>query len=433
MLTERQRTHIHATCGREGGGEVSAARVILLTVAGPAGQMRHRRALRRHAREGLAASLGDMLGVGPARPVAEHRSPPRPGSRLGERALLSLGTSLAAAGVADGDLLLFRRPEDATGLPAAPPPSAMRDPLPAAHPAPMHGAHPGQAGALPPAPPPLLAAPPPRRPASPARPATRHIPSVEPLANAAAARNHARPAPSGPSRPNARHAACSGRRLAGRTAIPPRSPTPRAIASRPASPGRPTERHSATGCGSPDATRPATAGRLGVPGDTPVPGRPNGTGGPVPARPAADHRPSHGGPSHRPDTTRPATAGRPAPPADPTAPAGRFPPAPPRAAGPTMARPTADHPAAAGPDRAASVWLRAVPSQAEQPLRGNTPGIAPRPGLEEGEPTPRQGAPEHGPGPALPRDDWGSGPAPDGPADGDAGAREDETRPDDRH
>jgi hypothetical protein len=410
---------------------VSAARVILLTVAGPAGQMDV--GVRSDATPAeLAASLGDMLGVGPARPVAEHRSPPRPGSRLGERALLSLGTSLAAAGVADGDLLLFRRPEDATGLPAAPPPSAMRDPLPAAHPAPVHGTHPGQAGALPPAPPPFLAAPPRVGPL--ARPAPPH-PTTEPWS----------PSPTPPPGtlrdplPAAHPARLHGTRPAqagDSPAAPPSRPAPPPPAPSRADPlARPAP---------PSATPPPDAAAATQPVPPPLAASAFQATPPSPADPTA---PAGRFPPAPPPTTGPATAGHataptqpvppalatPAPPADPTTPADRFPPAPPRAAGPTMARPTADHPATAGPDRAASIWLRAVPSQAEQPLPGNTPGLARWPELEEGEPTPRQGAPEHGPGPAPPRDVWGSGPAPDGPAAGDAGAREDETRPDDRH
>ena len=104
---------------------MTAARVIMVTVAGPAGQMDV--GVRSDATPAeLAASLGDVLGIGPARPVAEHRSPPRPGSRQGQRVPLSLGISLAGAGVADGDVLLFWRTGDGAGQAVAPPHPSVR-------------------------------------------------------------------------------------------------------------------------------------------------------------------------------------------------------------------------------------------------------------------------------------------------------------------
>ena len=58
----------------------------------------------------LAASLAAVLGIGRPWPGAEHRAPPRPGEPGGRRAHLRPETSLADAGVADGDLVIFGRP-----------------------------------------------------------------------------------------------------------------------------------------------------------------------------------------------------------------------------------------------------------------------------------------------------------------------------------
>jgi len=126
---------------------MNAARVILVTVAGPAGQMDI--GVRSDATPSeLAASLGSMLGVSLTRSLAEHRSPPRPGSRQGQRAMLNPGTSLAAAGVADGDLVVFRRTDDGLGRAPAPPHGVLRNPVPAAaQPGLPRGTRPSQAGA----------------------------------------------------------------------------------------------------------------------------------------------------------------------------------------------------------------------------------------------------------------------------------------------
>jgi hypothetical protein len=87
---------------------VTVSRVILITVAGPGGHVDV--GVRSDATPAdLAASLGTVLGVSPAALAAEHRSPPRPGEPRGRRSRLMPGASLAAAGVADGDLVLFRR------------------------------------------------------------------------------------------------------------------------------------------------------------------------------------------------------------------------------------------------------------------------------------------------------------------------------------
>jgi hypothetical protein len=86
---------------------MSAARVILITVAGPGGHVDV--GVRSDATpEDLADALGGVIGVSRTTSVIEHRSPPRPGVPDGGRALVRPGTVLADAGVADGDLVLFR-------------------------------------------------------------------------------------------------------------------------------------------------------------------------------------------------------------------------------------------------------------------------------------------------------------------------------------
>jgi hypothetical protein len=86
---------------------MSAVRVILITVAGPAGHVDV--GVRSDATPAdLADALGSVIGVSPAATVIEHRSPPRPGVPEGGRALVQSGTAMAEAGVADGDLVLFR-------------------------------------------------------------------------------------------------------------------------------------------------------------------------------------------------------------------------------------------------------------------------------------------------------------------------------------
>jgi hypothetical protein len=86
---------------------MSAARVILITVAGPGGHVDV--GVRSDATPAdLADALGGVIGVSQAATVIEHRSPPRPGVPEGARVLVQSGTALAEAGVADGDLVLFR-------------------------------------------------------------------------------------------------------------------------------------------------------------------------------------------------------------------------------------------------------------------------------------------------------------------------------------
>jgi hypothetical protein len=86
---------------------MSAARVLLITVAGPRGHVDI--GVRSDATPGdLAEALGTVIGASPAATIIEHRSPPRPGVPEGGRALVGPGTPLAEVGVADGDLVLFR-------------------------------------------------------------------------------------------------------------------------------------------------------------------------------------------------------------------------------------------------------------------------------------------------------------------------------------
>lgn len=85
---------------------MTAARVILITVAGPRGHVDI--GVRSDATPAeLADALGSVLGVGAAARVIEHRSPPRPGVPAGQRVLVGADTALAEAQVADGDLVLF--------------------------------------------------------------------------------------------------------------------------------------------------------------------------------------------------------------------------------------------------------------------------------------------------------------------------------------
>ena len=86
---------------------MTAVRVILITVAGPGGHVDV--GVRSDVTPAeLAASLHAVIGVSQAWPAAEHRAPPRPSQPRGRRSRLAPGDSLAGAGVADGDLVLFR-------------------------------------------------------------------------------------------------------------------------------------------------------------------------------------------------------------------------------------------------------------------------------------------------------------------------------------
>ncbi len=93
---------------------MSGVKVILITVAGPRGHVDV--GVRSDATPAdLADALGPVIGVSPAATVIEHRSPPRPGVPEGGRALVRSGTALAEAGVADGDLVLFRTADGGGG------------------------------------------------------------------------------------------------------------------------------------------------------------------------------------------------------------------------------------------------------------------------------------------------------------------------------
>jgi hypothetical protein len=153
---------------------VSAARVILITVAGPRGHVDV--GVRSDATPSdLADSLGAVIGVTAATKVVEHRSPPRPGVPDGGRALVGPGMALADVGVADGDLVLFRTADGGSGYswpevqarPAEfgaglPPPRALAGGSPPIDPprVPAVAASPGPANAAPAPPEPSLPAPP---------------------------------------------------------------------------------------------------------------------------------------------------------------------------------------------------------------------------------------------------------------------------------
>lgn len=91
---------------------MTAARVLLVTVASPAGQLDV--GVRCDATPAdVARALGAVLGLRPGRLTAEHRSPPRPGAPAGVRAALQPTVPLADAGVADGDLILLASDREA--------------------------------------------------------------------------------------------------------------------------------------------------------------------------------------------------------------------------------------------------------------------------------------------------------------------------------
>jgi hypothetical protein len=93
---------------------MSAVRVILITVAGPRGHVDV--GVRSDARPAdLADALGTVIGVSPAATIIEHRSPPRPGVPEGGRARVGSDTALDEAGIADGDLVLFRTADSGGG------------------------------------------------------------------------------------------------------------------------------------------------------------------------------------------------------------------------------------------------------------------------------------------------------------------------------
>jgi hypothetical protein len=105
---------------------MSAGRVILITVAGPSGHVDVgvrsdatpadlADALGRVIGVGHVIGVGPVVGAGRSGTVIEHRSPPRPGVPDGRRVSIRPETALAEAGVADGDLVLFRTAEGGAG------------------------------------------------------------------------------------------------------------------------------------------------------------------------------------------------------------------------------------------------------------------------------------------------------------------------------
>jgi len=88
---------------------LSGTRVILITASGPGGQVDI--GVRSDATPAdLAGSLGAVIGVGGQWSAVEHHAPPRPGAPQGTRVRLDSHAPLAASGVADGDMVVFRQP-----------------------------------------------------------------------------------------------------------------------------------------------------------------------------------------------------------------------------------------------------------------------------------------------------------------------------------
>jgi hypothetical protein len=88
--------------------------VVLITASGPGGQVDV--GVRADATPAeLAGSLGALIGVSDGWSSVEHHAPPRPGVPQGTRVRLADRASLADGGVADGDLLIFRRAVSAVG------------------------------------------------------------------------------------------------------------------------------------------------------------------------------------------------------------------------------------------------------------------------------------------------------------------------------
>jgi hypothetical protein len=98
---------------------MTGVRVVLVTAGGPGGQVDV--GVRSDATPAeLAMALGSVIGVGLSGAVAEHHAPPRPGVPLGRRVRLPVDLSLADSGVADGDMIIFRK--SAGPAPARPAP-----------------------------------------------------------------------------------------------------------------------------------------------------------------------------------------------------------------------------------------------------------------------------------------------------------------------
>ena len=111
---------------RNPGGD--DARVILVTIVGPGGQVDVGVRSDATAAE-LAWHLGAVIGIGAGGAVAEHWTPPRPGGAQALRQPLSPLVSLANAGVLDGDVVVLADAAGARGSErtAAPPVAAARE------------------------------------------------------------------------------------------------------------------------------------------------------------------------------------------------------------------------------------------------------------------------------------------------------------------
>lgn len=94
---------------------MTGTRVVLITASGPGGQIDI--GVRADATPtDLVGSLGSVIGIGPGSSVVEHHAPPRPGMPQGRRAQLTGDASLAGSGVADGDMIIFRKPSDRSSI-----------------------------------------------------------------------------------------------------------------------------------------------------------------------------------------------------------------------------------------------------------------------------------------------------------------------------
>ncbi len=118
---------------------MSGTRVVLITAAGPGGQVDI--GVRSDATpKDLVSSLGSVIGVVQGSSVVEHHAPPRPGVPQGRRTQLTSNASLADSGVADGDMIIFRKSaseEHAVG------PGQRPGPAEVSQPAPVGGERPG--------------------------------------------------------------------------------------------------------------------------------------------------------------------------------------------------------------------------------------------------------------------------------------------------
>lgn len=94
---------------------MTGTRVVLITASGPGGQIDI--GVRADATPtDLVGALGSVIGIGPGSSVVEHHAPPRPGMPQGRRVQLTGEASLAGSGVADGDMIIFRKPSDRSSV-----------------------------------------------------------------------------------------------------------------------------------------------------------------------------------------------------------------------------------------------------------------------------------------------------------------------------